>query len=171
MAKKKNKNIVPIVLADLSKEADYNDFKYKKHFILLCNLIPNSDKEKIEIEYIRPNLEKKPGLVYIMVIEKKLFKIGQTINTMKDRVQSYNCGKVEHRINGTASTTNFFILQSILKINKKVKVYVMFPEQPTFEVFGKKISSSHPPVKIVEKKLIKEFINDYGKKPIGITQK
>lgn len=167
----KNKNIKPLKYEDLINEVEYKNYKYKKYFSHICDLIPNLKDEKIEIINLDPKTGKIDGLVYIMVIDGKILKIGETINTIKDRIQSYNCGKLKHRISGTASTTNFFILQSILKINKKVNVFAMFPPKPKFKIFGKEVISSHPPVKIAEKKLIKEFINDYGKKPIGITQR
>ncbi len=128
MAKKKNKNITPLTHQDLVNEIAYSDFEYKSYFLHLCNLIPNKDAEKLEIETIDSDFIDKKGCVYVFVIEGKILKIGQTITNIKERVQSYNCGKVEYRISGTNSPTNYFILQSILKINKKVTVYAFFPK-------------------------------------------
>lgn len=39
MAKQKNKNIVPLKkVEELANECDYDKFKYKKHFSLICKL-------------------------------------------------------------------------------------------------------------------------------------
>ena len=111
------------------------------------------------------------GLVYVFVIDGKIFKIGQSINNIKDRLQSYNCGKFEYRLKGTCSTTNFFVLQSLLKINEPVYVYAYFPEQPEYEVFNKKFKNNRPPLKTAENLIIQDFIDRYDKKPIGCTQK
>jgi hypothetical protein len=167
MAKKKNKNITPIATVDeLNNELDYDNFQYKEHFIHLCNLIPNNEKEKLEISPINESLFKNKGLVYVFVINGKIFKIGHTITSISERVQSYNCGKVEYRINGTNSTTNYFVLQSFLKINLEVLVYAFFPNQPTYDVFGKQYKDSYPPSKTAEKIILTSLT----KKPIGCTQ-
>ena len=53
MKKSKNRNIVLLKdIADLKDELDYNKFKYKKFFFHLCNLIPNSKEERLDIEVI-----------------------------------------------------------------------------------------------------------------------
>ena len=172
MATKKNKNIVPIKsIKELSQEIKYDDFEYKSYFNLLCHLVPNNESEKLEIEVINQELIEKEGMVYVFVIDDYIFKIGHTITNIKKRIQSYNCGKTEYRINGTNSTTNYFVLQSLLKINKKVLVYVYFPTHLTYEVFGEEYSDSHPPSKRAENILMKAYIAKYNKKPIGCTQR
>ena len=173
MSRKKNKNIIPISKMDeLINEVNYNDFEYKKYFYHLCNLIPEIEKEKLNIEYIdKSNKENDTfGLVYIFVIEDKIFKIGHTINSIKKRIESYNCGKVEYRIKGTNSTTNYFVLQSLLKINKIINVYTFFPENPQYKIFGKIFKDSFPPSKRAENEILKNFIKKYNRKPIGCTQ-
>ena len=52
------KNIVPLRAEDLKDEIKYNDFQYKKHFFHLCNLIPNKEKEKLEIEAVNDFITK-----------------------------------------------------------------------------------------------------------------
>ncbi len=125
MAKRKSDIILKSV-DDLKDEIDYKDFEYKEYFNLLCELVPNNSLEKLEINAIDEKNMKNEGLVYVFVIQDKIFKIGHSITPITKRVQSYNCGKVEYRKNGTCSTTNYFILQSLLKINKIVQVYVFF---------------------------------------------
>ncbi len=125
MAKRKSDIILKSV-NDLKDEIDYKDFEYKEYFNLLCELVPNNSLEKLEINAIDEKNMKNEGLVYVFVIQGKIFKIGHSITPITKRVQSYNCGKVEYRKNGTCSTTNYFVLQSLLKINKIVQVYAFF---------------------------------------------
>lgn len=167
---KKNKNIVPLTEQDLQGEINYTDFQNKDYFFHLCNLTPNKEKERLEIKPINKEFFDKKGCVYVFVIEGKVLKIGQTIQNIKSRVGSYNTGKIEYRINGTNSTTNYFILQSILKINKVVNVYAFFPEEPKFTLFGKEYQDTYPPVKVAENKIITDFIAKHKRKPIGCTQ-
>lgn len=92
-------------------------------------------------------------------------------NVEKERIQSYNCGKTEYRIAGTNSTTNYFILQSLLKINKIVKVYAYFPDKKEYKIFGEFGCDSFPPAKKVERKILSDFIKKHKLKPIANTQK
>jgi len=172
MAKKKNRNIILLkTIQELENELDYVNFEHKKYFQHLCNLIPNKDLEKLDIEIIDTKNFKKRGLVYVFVIEGKIFKIGHTITAISDRVQSYNCGKTEYRIAGTCSTANYFVLQSLLSINKNIEVYTYFPELPKYEIFGIEYQDSFPIPKRAEKEILKEFKAQYKKLPIGCTQK
>ncbi len=125
MAKRKSDIILKSV-NDLKDEIDYKDFEYKEYFNLLCELVPNNSLEKLEINAIDEKNMKNEGLVYVFVIQGKIFKIGHSITPITKRVQSYNCGKVEYRKNGTCSTTNYFVLQSLLNINEVVQVYAFF---------------------------------------------
>lgn len=171
MAKKKNKNIIILKdINDLKNEIDYADFEYKEYFTHLCNLIPNDKLEKLEIQSIDSKNLTRAGLVYVFVIDNKIFKIGHSITPITKRIQSYNCGKTEYRINGTNSTTNYFVLQSFLKINKIINVYAFFPEQPKYKLFGKDYQDSFPTSKRAENEILKDFIKKHNKKPIGCTQ-
>jgi hypothetical protein len=171
MAKKKNRNIVSLKnISDLNNEVNYNNFEHKNKFSHLCNLIPNKELEKLEIEVIDSDNIKNNGLVYIFVINNKIFKIGHTITSMVKRIQSYNCGKIEYRITGTNSTTNYFVLQSLLNIDEVVNVYVYFTEKPKYKVFGKTYQDGKQPAKTAENIIINDFIKNHNKKPIGCTQ-
>lgn len=171
MAKKKNRNIVFLkTIDDLQNEILYQDFEYGEHFIHLCNLLPNKELEKLEIEIINEENIKKEGLVYVFVINDRIFKIGHTISPIKKRIQSYNCGKTEYRIAGTNSTTNYFVLQSLLNINKIINLYAFFPDHPEYTVFGKTFKDSFPISKRAENEILINFIKKHNKKPIGCTQ-
>ena len=60
---------------------------------------------------------KTKGVVYILTCTiddvEYIIKIGQTGKTMEERQSSYNCGNAVNRYNGTCSTTNFRIKQSL----------------------------------------------------------
>ncbi|MDI9325405.1 MAG: GIY-YIG nuclease family protein [Alphaproteobacteria bacterium] len=170
--RKKNKNITPLKnLSELKNEILFTNFELKKEFHLLCKLRPNSKLEKLELMPINTDKIDQKGLVYVFVIKGKIFKIGHTINSIKDRIQSYNCGKTEYRINGTNSTTNYFVLQSFLNLNEIVEVYAFFPKQPKYILFNKTYQDSYPPSKKAENIILKNFIKKHDKKPIGCTQK
>lgn len=172
MAKKKNRNIVILKrIEELNNEINYNDFQYKSNFTHICDLVPNKEKEKLEVTIIDQEKVKKAGLVYVFVINNKIFKIGHTITPITKRIQSYNCGKIEYRIGGTNSTTNYFVLQSLLNLNKIVNVYAFFPDQPKYSLFGKSFQDSYPPSKRAENIILIDFIKSHNKKPIGCTQK
>lgn len=169
--KKKNRNIVLLKsIDDLQNEISYQDFDYKDYFFHICDLIPDQTNERLKIETINKDNINKEGLVYVFVINDKIFKIGHTINSIKKRVSSYNCGKTEHRISGTNSTTNYFVLQSFLKINQKINVYAFFPENPKYILFNIDYQDGRPPSKTAENKILQDFIIKHKKKPIGCTQ-
>lgn len=166
-----SKNIEPLrTIKELSNEINYDSFEYKDKFLHLCNLLPNWEREKLEIEIINEDNFKNNGLVYVFVIDGKIFKIGHTINNIKDRVQSYNCGKASYRSRGTNSITNYFVLQSFLNLRKTIKVYAFFTEKPKYKVFGKVYQDGKQPAKTAESIIINDFIKNHNKKPIGCTQ-
>ncbi|WP_104747770.1 restriction endonuclease [Helicobacter cetorum] len=159
----KNKNIVILKnIDDLKDEIDYKDFEYKEHFNLLCELIPNNDLEKLEIKAIDEKNMKTEGLVYVFVIQGKIFKIGQSVRNIGGRVSNYNGGK------NPRNDTNHFILKSLLKINKIVQVYAFFPEKHTYTLFGETHQDS--PTRLAEKIITKNFKDKHKKLPIGCKQ-
>ena len=173
MAKlKSNKNDNPLKSAtDLSGEVPYKKFQFKRDFSLLCTLHPNKRKEKLEVHSkTEANLPAR-GLVYVLCIDGKILKIGCTTMAFKKRVQSYNCGRRHFRANGTCSTTNYFILQSLLNIGKTVDVYAYFPVMKKYTIFGTKGEERFPSPKAVEKEVLARFVKRHGKVPIGCTRK
>lgn len=160
-------------IIDLDKEMEYKEFKRYKDFQLICKLRPDKISESLIIYDSVEEFVNKKGIVYVFVVKGKIFKIGQSINSIKERIKSYNCGKKKYRKDGgTNSTTNYFVLQSLLNIGFDVDVYAFFPEQPEFELFGKKYKESRPPCKVAENIIIEELIKDNnGNKPIGNKQR
>ena len=141
-----------------------------KDFSLIAIGHPNLEKEKWDIEIKDPRYKTTEDLVYAFVIGGKLLKIGKSIKTMKDRIQSYHCGKNAYREKpkSTNSATNWFILQSVLSINLPVYIYAIYAPRSNGEFMGwvypNRIS------KEIEGKIITAFYEQYGFKPIGNKQ-
>ncbi len=156
----------------LNNEIRWQDYLDRELFTYYCDLLPDHKYERIVIDNIQDHsLTEIEGFVYAFVIDDKILKIGQSITMFTGRVSSYNCGKQKARDKGTCSVTNYFILQSILKINVPVKVYLMIPSHRTWELFGETGTVSFPPVKIWERKLLERFRETHCKSPIGNSQK
>ena len=160
-------------ITQLDKEINYKDFVYKNDFKHICNLKPHSKNgaEHLEVIPIEKNLVNELGFVYIFVIENKIFKIGSSINSIYNRISSYNCGRIKFRMKGTCSTTNYFVLQSFLKFDEVINLYGYFPEKQKYKVFNEEGIDVFPSAKIVEKKVLKDFKEKYNKLPIGCSQK
>ena len=155
----------------LGNEINFDDFEKKQYFEHICNLIPNKKAEKLDIEVIDEEKCNERGVVYAFVIRNKIFKIGQSTDNIKKRIQSYNSGKAEYRTNGTNSITNYFVLQSFLNLNEIVRVYAYFPPKPTYDIFEQTCCcDSYPPSKRAENIILTDLIKNHNKKPIGCTQ-
>lgn len=166
-------------LEQLKDQLDWNKFSIKtpngqkltsKDFSLIAIGNPNIAKEKWDMEIKDQRYKNTEDLVYALVIGGKLLKIGKSITTMKKRIESYHCGKNAYRekANATNSATNWFILQSVLSINKPVYVYALYTPRSDGEFMGwtyhNRIS------KEIEGKIITAFYEQYGFKPIGNKQ-
>lgn len=172
MSKKPNKNDVPLSsLGALRGEVLYSNFEFKKHFVKLCLINPDVANERMLVKTVDADRCKEKGLVYVLCLNKRIFKIGCTITQFEKRVQSYNCGRQAFRDSGTCSTTNYFILQSILKINRPVTVYAYFPKMMKYSIFGRRGEERFPSPKAVEKEILRRFQQRHSRVPIGCTQK
>ncbi len=172
-AAKKNRNDAFLRSVDeLSGEINYKKFMYRDRFDHIADILPNAEHEKLDIKFVDEKYKKLKGWVYVFVIEGKIFKIGQTIRTLKDRISSYNSGKAEYREQqGTNSTTNYFVLQSLIKIGKPVKAYGYFAHKEKYELWGETGKDSFPSAKVIEKRVIRDFVKKHHKKPIGNSQR
>lgn len=153
---------------DIEGQKEFSKFEFKDEFEYLCDLVPEVARERLVIENAEADLIKKRGVLYLFVLDGKVIKIGSATTSFKDRVASYNCGKQAYRNNGTCSTTNYFVLQSLLKINKRTQVYAYFPESIEMLVFGEKETISLP-AKRFEKKL-NTHLKKKNELPIMCTQ-
>lgn len=148
----------------------WKDYTLKDYFILLGTIYPNKDKEMLDWKVIEEMFDKCEGLDYGFVIDEHFYKIGKTDTTMKDRLQSYNCGKKDFRKNGTCSVTNFKVLQTLLNINKPVTVYALLAPKAILTVFGKTYEINTSPSKFIEGILIEQAKKDFGDKLPGCFQ-
>lgn len=165
--------------SQLANELVWADFKIKtpsgytitpNDFDLIAIGNPNQQCEKWDMDVIDSRYHTKEDLIYALVIDGKLLKLGKSITSMKKRIQSYHCGKNAYRekANATNSATNWYILQSVLAINLPVYIYVLYAPRTDGEFKGwtyhNRIS------KEIETKLIAAFYEQYGTKPIGNKQ-
>ena len=157
-------------LDELEDEINFSIYDYKDYFIHLCDLKPNKIDEKLEIINMDEKNKDIKGLIYIFVINDKIFKIGQTTVSFPERISSYNCGRKKARDKGTCSVTNYYILQSLLALGEIVEVYAYIIPRATYEIFGEIIESSEAPSKYTERLITSDFEKKYLKKPIGSIQ-
>jgi len=115
------------------------------------------------------------GVAYMMTCEinKKeyIIKFGQTRNTFKDRLQSYNCGSVNNW--RTASTTNIKILQSFVATRLPFKLYLRdcSEDNVTYVWSGiKSIPFASALSLAIEDIVVKEYVKKFGKPPLANVQ-
>lgn len=191
----RNTNDNPFNIDDILEQPLLKDFKFTgvKDFKYICKLkadpmIINKDNLTKTNEKIRPlNFSSQKakdifynsiGIVYILTcqIDSKeyIIKIGSSRNTFNNRLDSYNCGTVTNRKSGSASTTNYRILQSLVATKKEFNLYLLdFPDDPTpYEWYG--ITSPVFPSSrcfAYEYILINQYMEQFnGKKPLGNIQ-
>lgn len=174
MAKvKKNKNEVLVTAAEIDAITFMlDDLEFKDEFRFLCKLHPNVARERLEI--VDAVNEKafnirRPALLYIFSIGGKILKIGASMTSLKGRIGSYNCGTLSNRLRGTCSTTNFFVLQSLLKYGQDIDVHLFFIPTVNHDVFGTSREIPHNPKyweNVILAKLKKE-----GRLPLFCTQR
>ena len=182
-----NKNDNPFTIDDIVKQPTLSSFKFegKNDFKRICTLEltplvydPVTKKRQNEtikaIKFVSADALKvfnsSLGVAYLMTCTidgiERIIKIGQTRNTFKDRLSSYNCGCVNNW--RTASTTNLKLKQSMVVTRLPVNLY-LYDCQKTevFEWHGvKSVPFASPFSLAVEDIMIKEFIKQYGKKPL-----
>ena len=77
------------------------------------------------------------GIIYAIVFDGKIVKLGMSSTTLKERLNSYNCGTRAARAKGTCSTTNFHIIESIygaILRGIKVEIYSYHITSPTVTI-------------------------------------
>lgn len=166
---KTNKNDTPLRSVDECLEIKYDEFSYNKYFKRVCILEPDQSRERLTITDVSNDGSiNRQGLLYCFVIDGVLVKVGCSATSIKARVQSYNCGKQNYRNSGTCSTTNYFILQTFLAINKPVDVYLYFTPVEQINVFGNVQDMSISP-KPYENQIL-THLKDRGMMPTLCTQ-
>lgn len=125
---------------------------------------------------IRTLYRKTTGVAYLLtcVVDgvEYILKIGMTGKTMAERESSYNCGNIANRYNGTCSTTNFKIKQSLASgLTFNVYAVDCSADNKTYND-GKRTSPEFagPLPEAVEYLLNEDFADTFGKKPLLNTQ-
>jgi len=172
---------------DFNNEPTILDFLKKtnlsKYFTKVADIVSDKNKNpKYSVNFLQEFLKVgKNGYytkdtdhsqwVYLLSINGKIIKIGESNKTLGNRWGSYGAGTRENRNNGTCSTTNYFISEIIRQsLNSKYKIELFGYRIPNvvikIDVFGttKKVITNN--VKSYESSLIEKFVNLYGKKPI-----
>lgn len=122
-----------------------NKYEQYKDFLPACRLFPKPYKFKrgelldgnlcIEETYDESLLKKK-CVVYLLVEPQSniILKVGRTDESFIDRLGTYGNGRLHLRLNGTGTTTNYWITQSAFCNNIKYDVYILpTEERPNFE--------------------------------------
>lgn len=186
----KNTNDKPFTIEDIKKEPLLGDFKFLgvAEFKHICNLVVEPmtivgdvrRNERIVAKDFTGTVGEQIfnnalGVVYIItaVIDgnEHIIKIGCSRNTFKKRLQSYNCGCVNNW--RTASTTNIKMLQSMVvtRVVFKLYLYDCSDENITYTWHGRcSVPFSSPKIYAFEDILVKEFIQEFGHKPLTNVQ-
>lgn len=182
-----NKNDKPFTLRDIEEQPTLESFNFsgKNDFKKVCSLEltplefnPKTNKRKNEtikaIDFVSPQAKKvfetSLGVAYLMTCVvngvERIIKIGQTRNTFKNRLGSYNCGCVTNW--RTASTTNIKLKQSMVTTRQKIELYLFDCQKTeTFEWHGiKSVPFASSFSLAVEDIMIKQFIAQFNKKPL-----
>ena len=170
MARAYNKSDYPLKsINQLAEQVSWDKYEYKDKFKYACTATPNANEEVLQITDENKPIMKK-SCAYVIVINNRIFKIGSALRGIKDRIGSYNTGRTRYRTAGTNSGTNFWCLQSFIKIAEPVKFYIYYPSMRKTTIFGESISEPFPSAKSIEAVVIRKFEQKYGAKPIGCTQ-
>tara|TARA_S200002703_G_C3788432_1_gene243246 strand:+ start:139 stop:693 length:555 start_codon:yes stop_codon:yes gene_type:complete len=114
---------------------------------------------------------KEKGWVYIVSINNKVVKIGQTDATLSSRFSSYQAGTRKNREKGTCSVTNWYcseVWREALDSDLSVEIYV-YPVPTTVTnvpVFGDIISVRNKHAYVFEHALLNEYQFMSGGYPI-----
>ncbi len=170
---KVNKNEDPLrTLDQLADEVSWEEYADRERYVHAYTLNPNIVEERLEIVKVHDEaMEQQEGLVYVLVVGGKVFKIGQSIRSFRNRLGSYNTGKVKYRSRGTNSGANFFVLQSLLHFSHEVEVYIFAPQTKWWHFLGESGEEIFPSAKTVEKIFLQRFVEEHGRLPIGCGQR
>lgn len=167
---KSNKMEEPLKrMAQLDGEVAWDDYEHRGKFAFICEAAPERMDEKLVITG-KDDSNVNRSCVYAMVIDGRIFKIGSALNGVGGRIGSYNAGRMKYRGRGTNSTTNFWVLQTLINLAKPVRFYGVFPPLRKCEFFGETFREPFPSAKAVEKVVLQRFVDTYGRKPVGCTQ-
>lgn len=186
-----NPNDNPFTLEDILQQPELKSFHFPgvSDYKFVCKLkikpmtITLDGKrtnEKISPEdFVSKEAEKifnqALGVSYLLTCPYKdkeyIIKIGSSRTTFKQRLGSYNCGVVNNW--RTASTTNIKLLQSMVTNRVPLNLYLYDCSQDSYTITWHNVESvpfASPKALAVEDIMIKQFINQFGKKPLANIQ-
>lgn len=162
-----------------SDEPLFSEFPISSTFTLAGHweLVGSGDggKSAHTIRFIsNETCDKRSQFVYMICVDGHIAKIGGSKNTVKDRIQSYNCGvySLWRGGSGKQSVTNSIIYDSIemcLLRGRKVEIFVHFMDISPVSVscWDIKEETVVPTVyDVYETCAIRKFYEMYGKNPI-----
>jgi hypothetical protein len=168
---------------DLSNEPTFKDFISKNKLSKYLSKVGNITLDnKLKCGYrvsILDKLKKENQWAYVLLINGKIVKFGDTTKTLSNRWSSYSAGIKENRNRGTCSTTNYFISEVIRRaLNDGMNVELWGYNIPTLfqtiDVFGETETAIIDVVTYYESKLLKLYQTTYNKLPIlgknGLTK-
>lgn len=161
------------------------DFEYFKFFEKIGDFIIDNDiktNTKLELNIVKGKEELysiRQNLVYIILKDDKIVKIGGTKTGMKARITSYKCGhyirerkdKYGKNYSGKPSATNAYVYNTLLHYIKKgekfsVYIYPIEDKHVEVEIFGKKKRIKTQIYEEWEKECISNYKDKHGKLPI-----
>jgi hypothetical protein len=186
-----NINDNPFTIKDILQQPELSDFRFPGllDYKFICKLkvrpmtISLNNRRKNEKifpedfanEEAKMIFNQSLGVSYLLTCpyqgKEYIIKIGSSRTTFKQRLGSYNCGVVNNW--RTASTTNIKILQSMVTNRIILNLYLFDCSQDLYVIDWHGIRSvpfASPKALAVEDIMIKQFIEQFGKKPLANVQ-
>ena len=169
---KKTKTMVETKL-DITNEPTIEEFLTKgnlnDYVVKVGDIVPKDLKSKYKVN-INKEWKKHKHWVYVLVIEGKVLKCGDSTMTLNGRWSSYSAGTRISRDNGTCSTTNYFISEIIRiahELGYEVELFgYAIPEIfAKIDIFGEEKNCRGVFISYFESSLIEKFVNNFGHKP------
>ncbi|QIG60145.1 hypothetical protein [Dishui Lake large algae virus 1] len=160
---------------DNLNELKIDDFIHKDLFIKVCDVLNDNTKRKTSIQFV-PVISKElwnnhSEWVYIFTCDKNIVKIGGTRTGLKNRTQSYLCGRPEFRKKGTCSTTNYIIYNSfnkLLGLGHTIEMWACSLKEYMIDVenFGMKLQVPVQTYHVFEAKMLELYKKQKGHFPV-----
>lgn len=157
-------------------ELNIEEFKYNDAFTKVCDVLLDEDtarKTAIKFVPVIPvkDWQEHCEWVYIFTCDKRVLKIGGTRTGLKNRTQSYLCGRPEFREKGTCSTTNYVIyksFQALLEAGHVIEMWACRLQEHKIEVenIGIKCTVPVQTYHVFEAKMLEAYKQQKGAFPI-----
>ena len=139
-------------------------------FALAASIVKdNSVASGYRVQPLDKELCSTKGVIYLIVHNDEVIKIGGSGQTLLERWTSYCAGTQKARDKGTCSVTNYEVSQFIRNSSGSVSLYAYTPEavNVSVDLFGKATQIIKAEVwKNYEKFLLDEFCATHGEMPL-----